>query len=137
MKKTLIAVLALMLSISLLAGCGAGGGTSAPEGKYNITSLEMGGQDVLALYNSMSAIAAESGAEVEELPEMYIEFRNDGKCAIVFAGEDPEEDTFTMDGNNITIGSGDTEIKGTVDGNKVTLEGDTDEGLIKVVAEKQ
>jgi len=134
MRRGLATILVILLSMSMLAGCGGNGGTSStPEGKYIATAFEVDGQDMLALYEELSAMMGEEAPPFE----MYLELLAEGKCQIVFAGEDPEEATYTIDGKTITIESYGEELAGTIDGKKITLESEMEGSTMKMVFEKQ
>ena len=122
MKKTIALLLGLILSVSLLAGCG-GGGSAAPTGKYFMTAMELEGEDIFALYTEMGLSA----------DNLYIELLSGGKCKISMMDE-TGEGTFKVDGKTITISAdGEEAFAGAIEGNKITLEEDGN----KMVFEKK
>jgi len=112
MKKALAIGLVLLLSISMLAGCGGGGGSSSePSGQYFVTAMEFDGTDMLSMFTEMG----------ENLDGYYIEFVSGGNCRWATSGNE-QAGTFKMNGSSITITMGGEDITGTFSGNKVTLE---------------
>jgi len=138
MKKTILIVVAIVLSISMLAACGKkdtpplerdtgerntqsptpspdpGERNRAPEGYYTIVSLEAEGVDVLEFYSSM-------GMNTDDI---FIQFLSGGVVRMgVFpdSEEDIEEGTFRVNGNVISITMDGEEETGTIEGNRITL----------------
>ena len=127
MKRTLALILVVLLSVSMLAGCG--GGDKGPTGKYVLTVWEIDGQDFIALMKSL-------GGDAFDPSTIYIEFQNDGKFTMEM-DEDDASGTFKVDGKNLTLTMDGETLTGTVDGNKVTIETTEDGSTMKMVFEKK
>ena len=84
MKKLLVLGMTLLLALAL---CACGGAEAEPDdpnvGLYECTSVVME--------------SVELGADGE-----YLDLQNDGKCAFFFY-EDPDNGTWTLDGENLSI----------------------------------
>jgi len=117
MRRTIGLLLVFMLCVTLLAGCGGGGGDNGGlSGKYVLTSMEMDGEDLSAIY-------AEMGMSMES---MYLEFKGGGKCTIAIMDE-AGEGTFKVDGKTVTVSADGEELfKGTIEGNKIIVEEEED-----------
>ncbi len=106
MKKSIIVLLAIVLCLSVLAGCGGSG----LSGKYNLKTIEGGGM-------SMDA----EGLAALGMGEMYIEFLSDGNCNLSVIGE-TTAGTYKVNGNSVDITvEGETQTA-SVSGNTITLE---------------
>jgi len=121
MKKMLVMVLALVLCVSMIAGCGGGGGggdsKATLSGKYNIATMELDGEDMLALMTEMGMDSDSS----------YLEFLSDGKCKMCVFDE-VNEGTFVVEGNTVKLsGFDDATLLATIDGNKITIEDISDD----------
>ena len=117
----IILVLALVLS---LTACGSSGGNNSTlTGKYYIVSMETKGEtaDVATL--------AEQGMDASVI---YLEFSS--SKVTMFAFGETIEGTYKADGKNIEITTGDDTVKGTLDGNKITI--NLGEGEVLVVEKK-
>ena len=137
-KKTIVLLLALMLGITILAGCGGG----SLSGKYSLKEIIQDGEtriyedylnEVKEYYEQMKAYYEENGEEYDEEfnegdYESYIEFKSDGKYVMAFEGE-TMEGTYKVSGKNVTINppeeyeDEDSEpLVGKIDGKKITFE---------------
>ena len=154
MKKSILLLLVLILGISLLAGCGGnnGGNNTPPRentsggnntatlgltGKYTLVSMiDTEGDDWMEMFNDLSELSDE-GSEFDP-NAFFIEFKSDSKCTVSITGDEAVECTYTVNGKIITITAEGENIKGTIEGNKITLE-DADMGAdsMKMIFEKK
>jgi len=152
MKKAIAILLALMMCVSYLVGCGsneeasqpsttpAGSPESAPEpaatpestpapvhdatlaGFYTLIKYEAGGTDLLG-------IAEDSG---ESTLFIYIEFRDDG-TALYFFMDEGDDVTYNVSGNQVTllfdVDGGVNVLEGIIEDDTITFEQD---GLMMV-----
>ena len=110
LTKVLLAAFAVMLlSMSVLVGCGGGGSTESLEGtKWTITKVSASGYDMdIQQYAQMAGVSADN---------LYIEFK-DGKAIANMAGTSTSAD-YTYEGGKLTIEG--QEVK--LDGNTMTVE---------------
>ena len=136
--KAIAIILVLMLSVTILAGCG---GTKL-EGKFNKVSEEYDGEKQL-IADIVNEMKAWYESLEEEIPEGafddYMEFLADGKCKVktVYSAE-VYDGTFTIDGKNIEVSVDGEVLKGTVDGKVITFtEEDEEYGDMIHVYEKK
>ena len=137
MKRTLVIIFILLFSIFGLAAC-SGGKNATLTGKYTIVSWEVDGQDWLAFFESMSAMADEGGEFNREA--MYFDFQSDGKFLMNMSdetGELPQEGTYTVDGNTVKLTAAGEELSGIIDGNKIIIEQKEAGTVSKMVFEKK
>ncbi len=114
MKRAIVLMAAVLLCVSLLAGCGGGGGGGDSfTGKYGIVTMELMGEDVLVSELEMTA------------DDMFFEFQSGGKVKFSALG-DVQEGTFAKDGDTISVTlEGQETLTLTLDGTKLTAdEGD-------------
>jgi len=124
MNKAIALLLVLMLSISILAGCGGG-----LSGKYVL--IEMTGDDgKVEKLDDLKKQAKEFYDEMEwdfdeSEMDITIEFLSGDKFKMTSV-YDVEEGTFKVDGKNVTLShpDQDNDLKGTINGNKITFEED-------------
>ena len=142
MKRAMTIILGVLFCVSVLAGCGGDSGaggdkTATLTGKYTIVSWEVDGQDWLEFFQSMSDAAVE-GDEFNR-QDICIEFLSGGKFVMnmLDEGEPPQEGTFSVDGNTVTLAVDGEELTGTINGNKITIEGEEDGVSMKMVFEKK
>ena len=137
--KAIAIILVLMLSVTILAGCG---GTKL-EGKFSKVSEEYNGEKQLIadIANEMKAMY--EGLE-QEIPEGalddYIEFLADGKCKVtsVYVGAEIYDGTFKIDGKNLEVSFEGETLKGTIDGKVITFtEEDEEYGNMIHIYEKK
>ena len=127
MKKIIAVLLVLMLSVSILAGCGGG-----VSGKYTIVQIEEDGE--VTIWADHIKEMEEMYKEYEGMEgfedyvfkasdyEMVLEFLSGGKCKWT-QGEDSEDLTFEVKGKDITLKDTEgEELKGTIDGKKIVLD---------------
>ena len=136
MKRFIAIVLICLFSFTLFAACGEK--DEVLSGKYFVTVYEIGGMDWLAFIKSMDEMADEIGENNPDVDDLYVEFKDGGK--IVFSAEideEPMEGTFKVDGKNITLTVDGEEMKGIIDGNKITIEAEEDGTTLKMVFEKK
>ena len=126
MKKILVMVLVLLLSVSILAGCG--GGDTKLSGKYAMTAYELNGQDLLEMLKMF-------GGEDYDANSLFIEFTDNGKFTL--EADDVTTGTFYVDGKKLTLTVDGESMTGTVNGNKVTIEANEDGNTMKMVFEKK
>jgi len=118
MKKTIALALALMLCITLLAGCSNDSGKTDNNPPAGNSSQDNGN-------NNNAAAGGMSGKYLEvdgyADPPNYLEFFEDGKCVFCLQGI-KLDGTYMVDGDTITFVSSefDDADKGTLDGNKIT-----------------
>ena len=118
MKKTIAILLALVFSMSSLAGCGYG--SSTLSGKYDLVSMTSEGETLDAVQLKDFGI------------EGYFEFLDGGKVKVEAFGE-TSEGTFTVSGTNVTITIDGEPASGTISGNRITIE---DDDLTMVIEKK-
>ena len=126
MKKVLATVLVLILGLSVLVGCGAGG--SALEGRYTPTAWEINGVD----YYELLQQASENGNEIDE---MYIEFNADGTFKMEL-GDDDGDGTYKVAGNKVTLTADGEDLEATTEGNTVIIEMTRGDDSMRLVFEK-
>ena len=134
MKKTIAVILAILMCVTVFAGCGGSDTPPArnldseavpaaqdtgPSGYYTVVSMVSEGEEVLALFNSMGS----------DTSDWHIEFRRGGVCMMYISFVDEGvylEGTYALSGDNITVtfSEADLEMAGTVDGNRITLDMD-------------
>ena len=111
MKRMIIALVLVLLMVFALAACGEGGAAEDPNaayyGTYNLIMVKMG--PLVATPTDMGVF---EGASVE--------LQADGK-AIFNDGESAEDTTYTIEGSNFTLVESDTEFKGTIENDTLTL----------------
>jgi len=124
MKKTIVVLAALVLSMSMMFACGKGdggkGGKAELKGVYTITTVE-------------SPTNGKKTADQVGMALLTLEFFDGGKVEKGFGGLKQGEGTFQLDGTKLTLTIKGEKIEGTVDGKKVTI---TEDGLKKTY-EKQ
>ena len=132
-KSVFFIVLVLAVSVTVFAQ----NNSSVPSGKYFLTAFEINGMDMFEFFKMMSEMADESSGG--SLEDMYIEFQGGGKFFMAMGSDEGEggEGTFLMNGKNITLSANGEELKGTLDGNKLTLEQEQGNDVIKMVYEKK
>ena len=116
MKRSIAILLALVMTVALLAGCG---GSSDPTGRYVVKTIA--GQPVEEYFVSMLGEYAE-GIDASTYLQMFgissfeefmiIELKSDGSAVATLAGEAAETGTWKQDGDQITI---------TIDGDPATF----------------
>ena len=126
MKKTLALVLAILFSVTALAGCG--GNVAPPEGKYFITEYSLNGTDFLELAKALS--------DTFDPEAWYVEFKSDGTYTMA-QEEELGNGTFTTDGNKISLEIFGGKAEGTFDSKKITVELEEQGMVLKVVLEKK
>ena len=122
MKKTMAIFLVVIISVSMLVGCGGG-----QTGKYYLKSMTMMGVEM-----PIEALAA-FGIDASK---MYLELRSGGKFVMSMEGfgeEAQKEGTYTINGKTITLTADGETVTGTIEGKKITI---SQEGE-KVVFEKK
>ncbi|MCL2815731.1 MAG: hypothetical protein FWD23_14130 [Oscillospiraceae bacterium] len=121
MKKAISALMAVILVLSILAGCS---GETKLTGKYICIDVT-GGEDEMSWQDVKEMMG-------DEWSDPYIEFSDGGKLVMDWFGVS-SDGTFKVDGKSVEITiDGDTQ-KGTIDNNKITIsDGDT-----KMVFEKK
>ena len=129
MKRTLLVILIFVFCASMLVGQSSGTLT----GKYYMTYMGTDDFDMLELFRMTGA----------DIGTFYIELLPGGIFRQVM-NDETTEGKFTTSGNNITLIYGDEELKGLLQGNKITfiqenIEGDAAElmGNMKLVYEKK
>ena len=111
MKRGIAILLALVMTVALLAGCG---GSSDPTGRYVVKTIA--GQPAEEYFVSMLGEDADFALQMfgvssyEEL--MSVELKSDGSAVATLAGEAPLTGTWIQEGDQITI---------TIDGDPVTF----------------
>ena len=122
-EKFMLIVLMLALAVSLTT-CGSSDGNNATlTGKYNFVSMETKGE------TSDTETLAEQGMDASVI---YLEFS--GSKVTMYAFGETIEVTYKVDGKNIEINTDDGPLKGTLDGNKITI--DFSDGEVLVVEKK-
>jgi len=117
----IVLVLALVLS---LTACGSIVGNNATlTGKYCIVSMETKGETVNA---------ADLAEQDMDISAIYLEFS--GSKVTLYAFGETIEGTYKVNGKNIEITTDDDTVKGTLDGNRITIE--FSEGEVMVVEKK-
>ena len=116
MKRGIAILLALVMTVALLAGCG---GSSDPTGRYVVKTIA--GQPVEEYFVSMLGEYAD-GIDPSTYLQMFgissfeefmiIELKSDGSAVATLAGEAPLTGTWIQDGDQITI---------TIDGDPATF----------------
>ena len=100
MKKTIITLFVIMLSLSLVTSC-----SNNPIGKYTLVSMTVSGKN----------ISADT--------EMDIEFFDDGTYKWKAKGGFPDSGTYKLDGNSMTLTSKQVgKINGKIDGKKFIMD---------------
>ena len=112
-------LIVLMLAVSLTACGSSGGNNSTLTGKYSFVSMETKGETVDA------ATLAEQGMDASVI---YLEFS--GSKVTMYAFGETIEVTYKADGKNIEINTDDGPLKGTLDGNKITIDFSDSEVLV-------
>ena len=120
MKKLIALLLVLMLGITILAGCG---GNASLSGKYVLKSMVSDGEtiDMAEYMQEFKELYEELGEEFKESDfESYLEFSGSNVTVslVGMAGKG----TYKLDGKNIEITADGETLKGTIDGNKITLD---------------
>ncbi|MDR0872007.1 MAG: lipocalin family protein [Prevotellaceae bacterium] len=132
--RKVLAIAICLVGVTMFSGCNKDDG---PSNETNIVGVWIYEKAVVKELKFESGVPAELQAMIEnELLEMYDEdfagmiydFRNAGKLILSLAnGEDPEEDSYTIDGNVLTI----TDPEGfavsgqySISGNKLTWDTD-------------
>ena len=128
MKRGIAILLALVLTLALLAGCG---GSSDPTGRYVVKTI--GGQPVEEYFVSMLGEYAE-GIDASTYLQMFgissfeeimvIELKSDGTAVATLAGEAAETGTWKQDGDQITITIQDDPATFTLKGNELSYKED-------------
>jgi len=122
-EKLMPIVLMVALVLSLTA-CGSSGGNNATlTGKYSFVSMESKGETVDA------EAVAELGMDASVI---YLEFA--GNKVTMRAFGETIDVMYKVDGKNIEINTDDGPLKGTLDGNMITI--DFGEGEVLVVEKK-
>ena len=128
MQRGIAILLALVLTLALLAGCG---GSSDPTGRYVVKTI--GGQPVEEYFVSMLGEYAE-GIDASTYLQMFgissfeeimvIELKSDGTAVATLAGEAAETGTWKQDGDQITITIQDDPATFTLKGNELSYKED-------------
>jgi len=119
----MLIVLMLALAVSLTACGSSGGNNSTLTGKYSFVSMET--KDEMLHVGAI----AEQGMDDSVI---YLEFS--GSRVTMYAFGEAIDVTYKVDGKNIEINTDDGPLKGTLDGNKITV--DFGEGEVLVVEKK-
>ena len=120
MKKSLSALVVLVLCASMLAGCNGGGkDIAALSGKYIIASMDEGG--ITTDLAEMEGMFTLMGMKLEDA--MYLEFKAGGEFDMAIFGESVSG-TYETDGNTATLSIDGESIRASIDGDTVTLEQD-------------
>ena len=104
LTKILLAAFAVMLlSMSVLVGCGGGGSAESLEGtKWSITKVSAGGVDMdVAQYAKMAGVSTDN---------MYIEFKG-GKAIANMAGTSSSAD-YTYENGKLVIDGQEVQVNG-------------------------
>ncbi|MBQ6274691.1 MAG: hypothetical protein IJK63_10790 [Oscillospiraceae bacterium] len=123
MKRGIAILLALVMTVALLAGCG---GSSDPTGRYVVKTIA--GQPVEEYFKSMLGEDADFALQMfgvssyEEL--MTVELKSDGSAVATLAGEAAETGTWKQDGDQITITIQDDPATFTLKGNELSYKED-------------
>ena len=120
LQRITAATLMVVLCAALIAGCG---GDTKLSGKYYLSSMEEDGEVL-----NVSELA-DLGVDFSDT---YLEFSGD-KITVCTYGES-ETCTYKIDGKNIEFTSDGETLKGTIDGDKITL--DVGDGT-KMIYEKK
>ena len=108
MKKTIALLLVLLPVISLFA-------QSAPAGKYIMTSMMVEDTELLDAFRAMGMNTDGS----------YIELLSGGKFRMVMLGDENEAvGSFRVSGDEIIFFSGDEDLRGKIQGSRITIEGE-------------
>ena len=126
MKKIAL-LMVMILTVSLLAGCGGSGG-SGVVGKYELVSITEDGTTMKG--EELEAYAKLLGVDGSL---MSMELTSDGKVIMTSAMmEDLSgEGTYKVDGNKITVTVDDAPAEGTIDGNRITLNAEDTEMIFE------
>ena len=128
MKRVFAIVLAMLVVVSVFAGCSKKAG---PEGKYIVKTI--GGMTVEEAFSSMLSeygdgqtiedLLKEAGIEsIDEF--MTIELKSDGKAVVDVALDEPSEGTWKQDGNKIIVTVDGDPVEFTLNGNELSFKED-------------
>ena len=123
MKRGIAILLALVMTVALLAGCG---GSSDPTGRYVVKTIA--GQPVEEYFVSMLggdvdlALQMFGISSFEEF--MIIELKSDGSAVATLAGEAPLTGTWIQEGDQITITIDGDPVTFTLKGNELSFQDD-------------
>ena len=122
MKRTVTLLMVLVIGITTLMSCG---GDKGPSGRYQLTSIEVDGED---LYKEFK----DAGMDMDG---MYIEFSGGNKYKM--AGLDEEDEgTYQLKGNKLIFDN--IAMEGKIEGKKITCEENLEDGThIITVFEKK
>ena len=128
MKRSIAILLALVMTVALLAGCG---GSSDPTGRYVVKTFA--GQPVEEYFVSMLGEYAE-GIDASTYLQMFgissfeefmiIELKSDGSAVATLAGEAPLTGTWIQEGDQITITIDGDPVTFTLKGNELSFQDD-------------
>ena len=104
-KGILSAIIAMMIAVTMLAGCGGGGEATGYEGKYISVSGEMMGMELTG----------------EDIAGWAIELNNGGKGNMEIDGE-TENIKWTLEGETITVNVDGEEMTGTFEDDKLVFD---------------
>jgi len=110
MKKSLLALSALILGLFLLAGCGGGGGTVSNDpniGKWVVDSVFAFGMEVEV------DVVFEKGA--------WLELKSNGNCVLSVDGEEVNC-KWTLKDSDLTLSYGGESFEGKIENGKLTLD---------------
>ena len=117
MKKILTLALAALLLVGLLAACGGSGSSSKYEGTYYMTKLS---DFTVQEYAELLELSLEEAEKT-----FAIELKSGGKGSFIEDGE-PEDITWKVDGEKLTISAQGENLEGTIKDNVITFDFDGD-----------
>ena len=131
MKRGIAILLALVMTVALLAGCG---GSSDPTGRYVVKTIA--GQPVEEYFKSMLGEYAD-GIDPSTYLQMFgissfeefmiIELKSDGSAVATLAGEAPLTGTWIQEGDQITITIDGDPATFTLKGNELSFQDDEED----------
>lgn len=123
MKRGVAILLALVMTVALLAGCG---GSSDPTGRYVVKTIA--GQPAEEYFKSMLGEDVDLALQMFGISSfeefMIIELKSDGSAVATLAGEAPLTGTWIQEGDQITITIDGDPATFTLKGNELSFQDD-------------
>jgi len=123
-KKALLALLIVTMSLALLTACGS---KQKISGTFYFVSMEQDGNTITAQDLERVGYSAD---------DIIIELNADGTCSMTLLN-DTGNGTYKLDGDKLEITIDGETVSATVDGDRIILQQDDGESTIEIIFEKK